>query len=74
VPVPFSAILIANRGEIAIRIANACADLGIRSVGVFAEDDQHSPCIPVRWMRRSIPATGFWPRMRSLLSNVSRLG
>ena len=41
-PVPFSAILIANRGEIAIRIANACADLGIRSVGVFAEDDQHS--------------------------------
>jgi len=42
VSVPFSAILIANRGEIAIRIANACADLGIRSVGVFAEDDQHS--------------------------------
>ena len=41
-PVPFSAILIANRGEIAIRIANACADLGIRSVGVFAEDDQTS--------------------------------
>ena len=41
-PVPFSAILIANRGEIAIRIANACADLGIRSVVVFAEDDQHS--------------------------------
>jgi len=42
VPVPFSAVLIANRGEIAIRIANACADLGVRSVGVFAEDDQHS--------------------------------
>jgi acetyl/propionyl-CoA carboxylase alpha subunit len=42
VPVPFSAILIANRGEIAIRIANACADLGIQSVGVFAEDDQAS--------------------------------
>ncbi|MCG8394621.1 MAG: ATP-grasp domain-containing protein [Pseudomonadales bacterium] len=41
-PVPFAAILIANRGEIAIRIAHACADLGIRSVGVFAEDDQHS--------------------------------
>ena len=41
-PVPFAAILIANRGEIAIRIANACADLGIRSVGVFAEDDQAS--------------------------------
>ena len=36
---PFSALLIANRGEIAIRIAQACADLGIRSVAVFAEDD-----------------------------------
>jgi len=42
VSVPFAAILIANRGEIAIRIANACADLGIRSVGVYAEDDQAS--------------------------------
>ena len=41
-PVPFAAILIANRGEIAIRIANACADLGVRSVGVFAQDDQAS--------------------------------
>ncbi|WP_290517277.1 carboxyl transferase domain-containing protein [Alcanivorax sp.] len=40
--VPFSATLIANRGEIAIRIANACADLGIRSLGVYAEDDQAS--------------------------------
>ena len=37
---PFPALLIANRGEIAIRIAQACADLGIRSVAVFAEDDE----------------------------------
>lgn len=36
---PFASLLIANRGEIAIRIAQACADLGIRSVAVFAEDD-----------------------------------
>jgi acetyl/propionyl-CoA carboxylase alpha subunit/acetyl-CoA carboxylase carboxyltransferase component len=36
---PFSALLIANRGEIAIRIARACAELGIRSVAVYAEDD-----------------------------------
>src|SRR5690242_986288 len=32
-------VLIANRGEIAIRIARAAAALGIRSVGVFSEDD-----------------------------------
>ena len=36
---PFTSLLIANRGEIAIRIARACADLGIRSLAVFAEDD-----------------------------------
>ncbi|MFO6386195.1 biotin carboxylase N-terminal domain-containing protein, partial [Pseudomonas aeruginosa] len=39
---PFNSLLIANRGEIAIRIARACADLGIRSVAVFAEDDAAS--------------------------------
>ncbi len=39
---PFPALLIANRGEIAIRIAQACADLGIRSVAVYAEDDSAS--------------------------------
>jgi acetyl/propionyl-CoA carboxylase alpha subunit len=32
-------LLIANRGEIAIRIARSAADLGIRTVGVYATDD-----------------------------------
>jgi len=32
-------VLIANRGEIAIRIARAAAELGIESVGVYGEDD-----------------------------------
>ena len=35
-------LLIANRAEIAIRIARAAADLGIQTVGVFAEDDATS--------------------------------
>src|SRR3989338_6015558 len=35
----FQALLIANRGEIAIRIARAAAELDIRSVAVYTEDD-----------------------------------
>lgn len=39
---PVSALLIANRGEIAIRIARAAADMNLRSVAVYAEDDAAS--------------------------------
>jgi acetyl/propionyl-CoA carboxylase alpha subunit len=35
-------LLIANRGEIAIRIARAAAELGIRTVAIFSEDDSAS--------------------------------
>jgi acetyl/propionyl-CoA carboxylase alpha subunit len=35
-------LLIADRGEIAIRIARSAAELGIRTVAVFSEDDANS--------------------------------
>ncbi|MDZ4370406.1 MAG: carboxyl transferase domain-containing protein [Phenylobacterium sp.] len=38
-PLSIRTLLIANRGEIAIRVARAAADLGIRSVSVWSEDD-----------------------------------
>ena len=39
---PIQSLLIANRGEIAIRIARAAADLGLRSVAVYSQDDAES--------------------------------
>ncbi len=38
----FSTVLIANRGEIAVRIAKTLKKMGIRSVAVFSEADKHS--------------------------------
>lgn len=35
-------ILIANRGEIAVRIIRACAEMGIRSVAIYSEADRYA--------------------------------
>ncbi|WP_042278161.1 pyruvate carboxylase [[Clostridium] dakarense] len=37
----FNKILVANRGEIAIRIFRACSELGIKSVGIYSKEDKY---------------------------------
>ena len=51
-----TSLLIANRGEIAIRIARAAAELGIRTVAIFSEDDAQS--LHTQKMDEALPLQG----------------
>jgi acetyl/propionyl-CoA carboxylase alpha subunit/acetyl-CoA carboxylase carboxyltransferase component len=54
----FNKILVANRGEIALRIVRAIRDLGARSVAVFADDDAAAPHVRHADERVALGASG----------------
>ena len=59
----FEKILIANRGEIAIRVARACKEMGITSVAVYSEIDRDAPhvsaCDEAYLIGPAIPAESY---------------
>jgi acetyl/propionyl-CoA carboxylase alpha subunit/acetyl-CoA carboxylase carboxyltransferase component len=51
-------LLIANRGEVALRIARAAHDLALTPIGLFATDDAHSPALARMAQRIALPGAG----------------
>src|ERR1700693_2597299 len=65
----FKKILIANRGEIALRIISACRELGIRTVAVYSEADRDA--LHVRFADEAV-CIGPYPSAQSYL-NISAI-
>ena len=65
----FSKILIANRGEIAVRIIRACKEMGIRTVAIYSEADRNS--LHVRLADEAICVGG--PRTEQSYLNIPHI-
>ncbi len=73
----FSKILIANRGEIAVRIVRACEELGIASVAVYSELDReaiHVKRADEAYLLGPGPASESYLRIEKLLDAIERSG
>ena len=73
----FEKILIANRGEIAVRIIRACRNMGIRSVAVYSKEDQDSLHVQLADQRICIgegPAKNNYLNMDQIIMAAKNMG
>eukprot|EP00931_Biecheleriopsis_adriatica_P049724 TRINITY_DN28770_c0_g4_i1.p1 TRINITY_DN28770_c0_g4~~TRINITY_DN28770_c0_g4_i1.p1 ORF type:complete len:1184 (+),score=242.43 TRINITY_DN28770_c0_g4_i1:24-3554(+) len=56
---PFEKVLIANRGEIAVRVARACKEEGLRTIGIYTEEDAGS--LHVKMVDEAVKVTSSNP-------------
>ena len=70
-------ILIANRGEIAVRIIRACRNMGIRSVAVYSKEDKDSLHVQLADQRICIgegPAKNSYLNMERIVTAALNMG
>ena len=73
----FNKILIANRGEIAVRVIRACRNMGIRSVAVYSKEDAKSLHVQLADQRICIgegPARYSYLNMDRIISAARNMG
>ena len=73
----FQKVLIANRGEIAVRIIRACRNMGIRSVAIYSKEDKDSLHVQLADQRICIgegPARNSYLNMERIVTAALNMG